>query len=334
MGRDKHTKLVLMLALGAASACTTSTSDAEADKGIEAVSCDAAYHAQAHRPAAAVVTEGAYPPYNLVNDDGELVGWEMDFLAEMMGIIGRDYTLEQRDWDGCCSTDAAGVAEAPEEGGDGLFAATHYGEFDFAIAGMAANGIRRQVLRMSDSYGDAVHQHRIVYRGDLDLTPLTGLDGARLAAQQGTTHYLYLAARYPNAEIVTTVGQDAAFEMLLRGQVDGMLGSSDSSTLGEWFEGTTSFEIDGETFDASDLVAGPEIITVDHEGHDEAYGEGTAVLISSTNSDPTLEKAINCAIAELAEPQADGSISAFYQELNERWGAELLPPGTPGVHGD
>ena len=314
--------------------CTTNTAEDDPDKGPSAIPCEAAFAAQRNRPPASVVTEGAYEPHNFLDENGVLVGWEVDYLEALMNHIGREYTLVHREWDGCCDVDENGDAVAPSEG-DGLFAATHRGDFDFAIAGMAANGIRQQALNMTDSYGDTVHQHRIVFRAaaDLDTTPLTGMQGARIAAQRGTTHFLYSSTRYPGATVVPTELQDDAFAMLLRGEVDAMLGSSDSSLLGQWFDGDETVEVDGVMYDSSEFTAGPEIVTVDPEGHDSAYGQGTAILLAE-HADATTKRALNCAIEALAAPQEDGSVSALYQSLNTRWDVVVLPPGTPGLHGD
>ena len=47
-----------------------------------------------------IVTEGAYPPFNYVNKDGELEGFEIDLITVFCEELKADCTLSAQDWDG------------------------------------------------------------------------------------------------------------------------------------------------------------------------------------------------------------------------------------------
>ena len=44
-------------------------------------------------------TEGAYPPYNFINDDGELAGFEIDLGNELCSRAGLTCEWVSNDWD-------------------------------------------------------------------------------------------------------------------------------------------------------------------------------------------------------------------------------------------
>ena len=44
-------------------------------------------------------TEGAYPPYNFINDNGEIDGFERDLGDELCDRAGLDCEWVQNDWD-------------------------------------------------------------------------------------------------------------------------------------------------------------------------------------------------------------------------------------------
>ena len=47
-----------------------------------------------------IATEGAYPPFNYVDSDNKLHGFDVDITEELCKRMGAECTLVAQDWDG------------------------------------------------------------------------------------------------------------------------------------------------------------------------------------------------------------------------------------------
>lgn len=80
-----------------------------------------------------VATEGAYPPYNMVDAGGNLVGFEIDMMKDVCRRIGTDCQFIAQAW-------------------DGMIPALQAGRFDAIVAGMSITDERRQAVDFSSGY--------------------------------------------------------------------------------------------------------------------------------------------------------------------------------------
>lgn len=78
-------------------------------------------------------TEGAYPPFNFVNEAGELVGFEIDLGNELCARANLTCEWVQTDWDGIIPNLVAG-------------------NYDTIIAGMNATEARAAVISFTQAY--------------------------------------------------------------------------------------------------------------------------------------------------------------------------------------
>ena len=76
-------------------------------------------------------TEGAYPPYNFINDNGEIDGFERDLGDELCDRAGLDCEWVQNDWDSIIPNLVSG-------------------NYDTIIAGMSITDERDEVIDFTD----------------------------------------------------------------------------------------------------------------------------------------------------------------------------------------
>jgi octopine/nopaline transport system substrate-binding protein len=95
-----------------------------------------------------IATEGASPPWDAINEQGELVGYDIDVGNELCRRIQVKCTFVAQDW-------------------DGLIPALTVGKFDAIMSGMSITEKRKKSIAFSIPYGGGFNQ--LVMRKDLDL---------------------------------------------------------------------------------------------------------------------------------------------------------------------
>ena len=80
-----------------------------------------------------IATEGAYEPWNFVQPDGKLAGFEIDLAHDLCTKMKVECTIVQNDW-------------------DGMIPALTAGKFDAIMAGMSITAKRLQVIDFSSAY--------------------------------------------------------------------------------------------------------------------------------------------------------------------------------------
>ncbi len=139
-----------------------------------------------------LATEAAFAPYNYLDAQGEVAGFDREFGDEMCARAGLTCTWVVRDWD----------ALIPE-----LMA----GNADVILAAMTITAERRAVIDFTQPY---VPPAPSAYLG----RPGTYLETALVAAQTGTVHADHVAASA--ATLVEFPTTDDVLAALRRGEVD------------------------------------------------------------------------------------------------------------------
>jgi polar amino acid transport system substrate-binding protein len=216
-------------------------------------------------PAIRFITTDDFPPFNFLDANGRLTGFNVDLARAICTELGIRCTIQAREW-----------AELP----DRLVDKTA----DAAIAGLAITAEIRARLDFSDVYMRT--PARFVVRkdgGQFDMTP-EGLRGKRLAVVARTAHEAYLAAMFPEVGRRLYPDADAARAAVKNGEADAHFG--DGLQLSFWLE--------SEAADGCCAFAGGPYL------ESRFFGEGYAIAIAkSPNSD--LKRAINAALQAIYE---------------------------------
>lgn len=226
-------------------------------------------------------TEGAYPPFNFIEEDGKITGFDVEIGQELCKRIKAECEVVAQDWDGIIP---------------GLLAK----KYDFIIASMFITDERKEKVDFTDPYYLAAMTH--VVPKDSDITEFTNeaLKDKVIGAQTGTTQAEYIAKMYPDADVRLYPTQDEVNLDMDSGRIDLQVG--DMLPMLDW---TTKIK-DGEDKAAGDCckLAGEPIT-------DKAFvGEGVGIALRQ--EDDELRERLNKALAEIRE---DGT----YKAINDKY---------------
>ena len=216
-------------------------------------------------------TAGAYPPFNYMETDGTVAGFDVDIGLELCKRIGADCDVVAQDWDGIIP---------------GLLA----NKYDFIIASMFITEDRKKQVDFTEPYYKAAMTH-VVPKGS-DITEFTNeaLAGKIIGAQGSTTQADYIAATYPDADIRLYPTQDEANLDMASGRIDLQVG--DMLPMLDW---TTKSE-DGACCElAGEPITDPAFV-----------GEGVGIALRQ--EDDELRERLNKALQEIRD---DGTYKAI-----------------------
>ena len=172
-------------------------------------------------------TEGAYPPFNSIDSDGNLVGFDVDIADALCDAAGLTCEFVVQDWDGMIP---------------GLLAK----KYDAIIASMSITEERKKRVDFSGKYYNTPNSFVARKGAGLDISA-TGLRGKAVGVQRGTTHQCFMEKIYPDADLRLYGTQEEVFLDLAAGRLDLQL--SDSIQAEEGFLNTdagTDFEFVGD----------------------------------------------------------------------------------------
>jgi polar amino acid transport system substrate-binding protein len=182
-----------------------------------------------------IATEGAYPPFNMKNANGELVGFDLDIANALCAQMKADCEIVAQDWDGIIP---------------GLLAK----KYDAIIASMSITDERKQIVTFTDPYYSNYLRFMAVKNSGLTATK-DGLKGKRLGAQRATISAQQLEDNFRSiAEIKVYDTQEAAYLDLKAGRIDALL--SDIYPAYDWLQesGNENFEFIGDSIDINDKI--------------------------------------------------------------------------------
>ena len=142
-------------------------------------------------------TEGAYPPYNFINDKGEVDRFERELGDELCRRAGLECVWVTNEWDGIIPNLVAG-------------------EYDTIMAGMSITEERDEVIDLTQPYFPPLPSVYVALSGAGD----EAVNG-RVAAQLATVHADYLSES--GATLLEYDLAEELFEAVLSGEVDAAL---------------------------------------------------------------------------------------------------------------
>ena len=211
------------------------------------------------RPALRILTDNDFPPFNFVDEEGVLTGFNVDLARAI-----------------CLETNAACDVQAKPW--EQLLTALQRGDADAVLAGYA---ISSRTLRQVDFTDRYFHTPaRFVARrdgGDFEATP-DGLDGKKIGVAKDSAHEAFVRAFFRDSRIEVFASPDLARDALVAAKIDAIL--DDGISLSFWLGGTSSR-------DCCAFRGGPFF-------EPKYFGDGMAIAIAK--GDPDLRRTLNAAL--------------------------------------
>lgn len=225
-----------------------------------------------------VATEGAYAPFNWVDPDGSLKGFDVDIAKELCARIKVECEIVAQDWDGIIP---------------GLLAK----KYDMIVASMSITEERKQVVDFTGKYYNTPAKFIAKEGASFEFTD-AGMAGKVIGTQRATIHENFLRDNFPSADIRVYATQDEANADLASGRLDLVL--ADSVALDEGFLKTDA----GKGF----AFVGPDYTDP------KWFGDGAGIAIRKGETD--LVDAFNKAIAQIRSDGTYAAINAKYFDFD------------------
>jgi octopine/nopaline transport system substrate-binding protein len=227
-----------------------------------------------------VGTSADFPPWESVNEAGDVIGFDRDVIDEVCKRIEAECNVTNQAF-------------------DGLLPALQVGKFDMVISGMSITEERAEQVDFSNAYAEPPYRFAVAAGSDLtkiekreDLE--AALEGKVIGVQTGSTHEAVVRAHLPKSEPRLYERNEQIADDLNAGRIDaGLLEQSVWEQLMEAREGQLS-------------LAGPLLSSADYA----EFGNGTAIAMRKGSDD--LKKRVDEAVASML---ADGKIA----ELSNKW---------------
>ena len=120
-------------------------------------------------------TNATFPPYEFVDDDGNIVGIDAEIAAAIAEKLGMELEIKDMEF-------------------DSLITACAGGSVDVVLAGMTVTDERKESVNFSDSYATGIQV--IIVKEDSEIATVDDLEGETIGVQAGTTGDIYCTDDY------------------------------------------------------------------------------------------------------------------------------------------
>jgi polar amino acid transport system substrate-binding protein len=264
-----------VVAASTLAACTQESGTAEG--GIEIV----------HEGHLTICTHLPYPPFQFTNDDGEIVGFDVDLLDLLADDLGVERTSDDIVNIGWEQVTSGAVFEADR--------------CDVGMGAMTITDERAAALTISDPYFEATQA--MLVRTDEPYASLEELDGERVGVQTDTTGQVYAQGLEEEMGYEVVKYDDLALQLnaLKAGNIAAAI--NDNSPLADFAEQNPDTEVSAQ-FDTGEVY-------------------GFAFKKDDSNAEELAERFNE----QLAQAFEDGTYAEIYQRWFETDVPFELPPG-------
>ena len=158
-------------------------------------------------------TEGAYPPFNNLESDGTLTGFDIDIANALCEEMKVPCEFVTNDW-------------------DGIIPALQSKKFDAIIASMSITPERKEQVDFSKKYYNTPPAIAVPKDSDISAATPEALAGKTMGAQGSTTHSNYAEKHMPDAELKLYPTADEYKLDIQNGRIDAVI--DDVVVLSEW----------------------------------------------------------------------------------------------------
>lgn len=217
------------------------------------------------RVAVRFLTESDHPPFNYLDDEGVLTGFNVDLARAICQDMSAACDIQVRPW-------------------ADLIPALRKGDADALIASHVATPDLVREFTFTDRYFYTPGRFAIRRTGPRLVATPEGLEGRRIAVRRGSPHEAYLRAFFRDSPIQTFETGELAREALTgAGPID--LVFDDAVALSFWINGTLSRQ-------CCELAGGPYF-------EPKYFGDGIGVLVQ--REDVQLRDLMNQALRRIRE---------------------------------
>jgi ABC-type transport system substrate-binding protein/ABC-type amino acid transport substrate-binding protein len=207
-----------------------------------------------------VGTNAEFPPFEYVDENGEIVGFDMDLFEAIAEAAGFEYEFVNTRW-------------------DGIFVALASGEFDAVISGATITEERKETVDFSAPYFNA-GQMVTVRADNTDIMGPEDLPGHTVGVQLGTTGDIAATEIVGDDMMKRYDEYTLAFQGLAQGDVDAVVCDSPTSAEIVSANPELNLKIVGDAF--TDELYGiavikdrPEVLAAINTGLATVRGDGT-----------------------------------------------------------
>ncbi|MBN1202848.1 MAG: basic amino acid ABC transporter substrate-binding protein [Anaerolineae bacterium] len=150
-----------------------------------------------------VGTNAEYPPFESVDEDGNIVGFDVDLVTAIAEKAGFDFELVNTRW-------------------DGIFTALASGEFDAVCSAATITEEREEIVDFSNPYFNAGQTIAVREADAANVSSPEDLPGLRVGVQNGTTGDI-AASEIEGVEVVRYDEITLAFQALGAGDIDAIV---------------------------------------------------------------------------------------------------------------
>ena len=149
-----------------------------------------------------MLTNAAFPPFEYLSDENEIVGVDVDIAREIAADLGVELEVVDMDF-------------------DGIIAAVQAGKGDFGAAGMTVRPDREEMINFTVKYVKS-SQYILVAQGS-DIASAEDLKGKVIGVQQGTSGDFYATDEVEGATIMRYKDALTASMDLAAGRIDAVI---------------------------------------------------------------------------------------------------------------
>ena len=194
--------------------------------GIAAVAMALSAAAPAAAENLRIGVEGAYPPFSAVDENGQLVGFDIDIARALCAQMKTECELVQQDW-------------------EGIIPALLAKKYDAIVASMSVTEERQKQVAFTDRYykdgGKFVRR-----KGDKIRVSYNGLEGKSVGVQRGTVTDAFLTAEFPGVDVRRYDELTNAHLDLQQGRIDLVL--ADQFPQADFADKNDDVEVTGPTY--------------------------------------------------------------------------------------
>lgn len=208
------------------------------------------------------MTDADYPPFNYLDIEGKLTGFNVDLAGAICAEVNAACDIKVRPW---------------EE----LFSALKNGEADAVIAGHAVTAKSVMEVDFTDRYFYTPGRFAAKTTSEkIEVSP-ENLEGRTIAVTQGSPHEAYLKSFFKNSSIQKFETSEQARDALLQGKTEYLF--EDGISLAFWINGTLSQK-------CCELRGGAYL-------EPKFFGDGIAIAVPY--NDPQIKALLNVALQNL-----------------------------------